>query len=70
MSLGGLGSSMADIAAPGAGAAAGVRGHNYKALKEAFVSNLNGGTIAEVNLVTLIAPVCSITHSRTIRDEY
>lgn len=29
----------------------------YKLAKEAFVSNLVGGTIIEVNEVTLIAPV-------------
>lgn len=29
----------------------------YKARKEAFVSNLSGGTISEINLVTLVAPV-------------
>ena len=31
--------------------------HSYKALKEEFVSNLSGGGIAEINLVTLVAPV-------------
>lgn len=30
---------------------------DYKARKEAFVSNLSGGTINEINLVTLVAPV-------------
>lgn len=30
----------------------------YKALKEDFVSNLSGGSLAEMNLVTLVAPVC------------
>lgn len=34
----------------------------YKHLKEAFVSNLNGGTISEINLVTLVAPVSRITN--------
>lgn len=29
----------------------------YKLLKEAFVSGLNGGTIWEINKVTLVAPV-------------
>lgn len=30
---------------------------DYKARKEAFVSNLSGGSISEINLVTLVAPV-------------
>lgn len=30
----------------------------YKLAKEAFVSNLNGGSITEINAVTLVAPVC------------
>lgn len=30
---------------------------NYKALKEAFVSNLNGGSISEINAVTCVLPV-------------
>lgn len=34
---------------------------NYKARKEAFVSNLSGGSITEINLVTLVAPVWSLT---------
>lgn len=29
----------------------------YKARKEAFVSNLSGGSIPEINLVTLVASV-------------
>lgn len=29
----------------------------YKAEKEAFVSNLAGGTITEINYVTALAPV-------------
>lgn len=32
---------------------------NYKTRKEAFVSNLSGGSITEINLVTLVAPVGS-----------
>lgn len=32
---------------------------SYKQLKEDFVSNLTGGTAAEVNLVTAVAPVCA-----------
>ena len=28
----------------------------YKLLKEAFVSGLNGGTTSEINLVTLVEP--------------
>lgn len=32
---------------------------NYKARKEAFVSDLAGGSILEINAVTLVAPVCS-----------
>ena len=31
--------------------------HNYKQLKEAHVSNLSGGTIWEINEVTLVLPV-------------
>jgi hypothetical protein len=30
---------------------------NYKARKEAFVSNLSGSSLAEINLVTLVAAV-------------
>jgi len=30
---------------------------DYKARKEAFVSDLTGGDIMEINLVTLVAPV-------------
>jgi hypothetical protein len=30
---------------------------SYKSRKEAFVSDLSGGSILEVNLVTLVAPV-------------
>jgi len=30
---------------------------NYKALKEDFVSNLSGGSILEINIVTAVAPV-------------
>ena len=33
---------------------------DYKVRKEAFVSNLSGGTITEINLVTLVAPVSSL----------
>ena len=29
----------------------------YKALKEDFVSNLSGGSVWDINLVTLVAPV-------------
>ena len=31
--------------------------NSYKALKEDFVSNLSGGSIGEINLVTSVAPV-------------
>lgn len=31
---------------------------SYKARKEAFVSDLSGGNILEINAVTLVAPVC------------
>ena len=31
---------------------------SYKTLKEAFVSNLSGGSIWEINHVTAVAPVC------------
>lgn len=34
---------------------------SYKKQKEAFVSNLNGGTLWEINNVTLVAPVCTST---------
>lgn len=35
---------------------------SYKKQKEAFVSNLNGGTLWEINNVTLVAPVCLTRH--------
>ena len=35
---------------------------SYKALKEDFVSNLTGGSIAEINLVTAVSPVGSVKH--------
>jgi len=34
-----------------------LKSNNYKALKEAFVSNLNGGTISEIVAVTMTMPV-------------
>lgn len=34
----------------------------YKQRKEAFVSNLTGGTAWEINAVTLVAPVRDIQH--------
>ena len=40
---------------------------SYKALKEDFVSNLSGGDIHEVSLVTAIAPVYS-SLSRVLSD--
>ena len=33
---------------------------NYKARKEAFVSDLAGGSIWEINAVTLVAPVSTV----------
>lgn len=36
---------------------------SYKARKEAFVSNLAGGDILEINAVTLVAPVCGSVQS-------
>ncbi|RQM06791.1 hypothetical protein DH86_00002773, partial [Scytalidium sp. 3C] len=36
---------------------------SYKALKEDFVSNLTGGTIGEINLVTSVAPSAVILWS-------
>jgi hypothetical protein len=30
---------------------------DYKARKEDFVANLSGGSISEINLITLAAPV-------------
>jgi phosphatidylinositol glycan class W len=34
---------------------------SYKALKEDFVSNLTGGEISEINYVTAVAPVSTVT---------
>jgi hypothetical protein len=42
--------------------------HNYKHLKEAHVSNLSGGTIWEINEVTLVLPVRNSVH-RDVFDE-
>lgn len=42
------------------------KSNNYKILKEDFVSNLSGGTIGEINVVTLILPVSSIIISSKI----
>jgi len=36
----------------------------YKQQKEAFVSNLNGSSLWEINNVTLVAPVCLTIHLR------
>lgn len=36
-----------------------VAANGYKAQKEAFVSNLTGGSVWEINTVTLVAPVSS-----------
>jgi len=33
------------------------KAQEYKALKEAFVSNLSGGTVWEINAVALVQPV-------------
>jgi hypothetical protein len=51
--------SMSPVDAAGAPAAKPppLRSHNYKLLKERFVANLNGGTIWEINTVTLTLPV-------------
>ena len=35
-------------------------GAEYKARKEAFVSNLAGSSLTEINLVTLVAAVCML----------
>jgi len=34
---------------------------SYKQLKEDFVSNLSGGSVAEIAQVCAVAPVCDIT---------
>lgn len=34
---------------------------SYKARKEAFVSNLSGSTIQDINVVSLVAPVSMVT---------
>ena len=36
--------------------------NSYKALKEEFVSNLSGGSISEINVVTAVAPVGPSVH--------
>lgn len=37
---------------------------SYKARKEAFVSNLSGGEVSEINIVTLVVPVCKQSSPR------
>jgi hypothetical protein len=34
-----------------------VKSNNYKILKESFYANLNGGSIWEINAITLTLPV-------------
>jgi hypothetical protein len=36
------------------------KSNNYKALKESFVSNLSGGSIWEINEVSLVLPVSPV----------
>jgi hypothetical protein len=45
------------------------KSNNYKALKESFVSNLSGGSVWEINEVSLVLPVSlvAIFHSSTLR---
>lgn len=39
---------------------------SYKSQKEAFVSNLTGGEVSEINYVTAIAPVCNYAKTKTV----
>lgn len=34
---------------------------SYKLRKEAFVSNLSGSSLTDINIVTLVAAVCTIS---------
>ena len=40
---------------------------SYRARKEAFVSDLSGGSILEINLVTLVAPVSHLEKSLNLK---
>jgi hypothetical protein len=38
---------------------------DYKAEKKSSVTDLQGGGIWEINILTFLAPVCSPTHARS-----
>jgi len=44
--------------------AANSTGQSYKQLKEDFVSNLSGGSVAEIASVCAVAPVCQIDETK------
>ena len=39
---------------------------SYKTLKEDFVSNLSGGTVSEINWVTIVAPVSHVRWNKRL----
>ena len=46
------------------------KSNNYKALKESFVSNHSGGSIWEINEVSLVLAVSPMSVSITIHHQY
>jgi hypothetical protein len=41
---------------------------SYKQRKVDFVSNLSGGSISEINYVTLVAPVCCLVYTDALGE--